>query len=359
MESLANVAQSLAAPGKGILASDESTGTVGKRLEKVGLENTEEVRRAYREILYSSDIGHSVSGAILFKETLFQSTSDGVPFVDMLKKQKVLVGIKVDEGLVKLKDSEETETRGLDTLADRCGEYTKQGAVFAKWRGVLKIGDGMPSEAAIEKNAAQLAEYAAICQAKELVPIVEPEVLIDGSHGIAKFCDVHERVLSTCVSHMWKQGVCLEGCLLKPQMMINGTEFEGPRASKGEVAECTLRVMRRCIPPALPGIMFLSGGQTESEATVNLNEINRVARLGGGAPWSLSFSFGRALQASVLKIWSNDQSRVEDAKSMASALAYVNGLASRGHYAGSHPSITSQESLHETHRGWRTDVRSN
>lgn len=361
-------AQQLAAPGKGLLASDESTGTIGKRLEKALGDgaNTVENRRAYRELFYTAPIGEAgISGAIMFKETLFQAAADGTPFTQCLLRQGVLPGIKVDEGLVPLEGCpEETSTRGLDTLAAACKEYAAAGARFTKWRAALKVGGGagLPSERCIEVNAAQLAEQAAICQAAGLVPIVEPELLIDGDHDQAAFAAASERVISRCVAHLWQKNVLLEGCLLKPQMIIPGADYAGPRATPDEVAEQTLRVMRRVVPAAIPGIMFLSGGQTEEEATVNLNRINQLAREQGRAPWSLSFSFGRSLQASVLKLWSEDQSEgrqgsAEACRAMAAALARANGLAVEGRYAGPHPSITSsQGSLRESFRGWRTDL---
>ncbi|PSC75875.1 fructose-1,6-bisphosphate aldolase [Micractinium conductrix] len=362
MASLEETAAALAAPGKGLLASDESTGTIGKRLEKAGIENTAENRRAYRELFYTADIGTAgVSGAILFRETLFQSAADGTSFVDCLLRQGVLPGIKVDEGLVPLEGCPgETSTRGLDTLAAACAEYKAAGARFTKWRSALAVNPaaGLPSDRAVEINAEQLAQQAAVIQAAGLVPIVEPELLIDGSHDAAAFAAASERVISRCVAQLWQKNVLLEGVLLKPQMIIPGADHPGPKPAPEEVAEATLRTMRRCVPAALPGIMFLSGGQTEEEATVNLNAINQLAQQQGRAPWSLSFSFGRSLQASVLRLWSEGrEGNAGECRQMAAALAAANSAAVLGRYVGPHPSITSQQgSLRENFRGWCTDV---
>lgn len=357
---LEEIASQLAAPGKGLLASDESTGTIGKRLEKAGFENSEETRRSYRELFYTAPIGDAgISGAILFKETLRQSAGDGTPFTQCLLRQGVLPGIKVDEGLVPLEGRPgETSTRGLEGLEAACRQYAADGARFAKWRAALKVGAGRPSERAIELNAQQLAEYAAVCQACGMVPIVEPELLIDGDHDTAAFAHASARAISRCVAHLWQKGVVLEATLLKPQMILPGADYSGPRPSPDDVAHETLRVMRRCVPPALPGIMFLSGGQTEEEATVNLNRINQLAQQQGRAPWALSFSFGRSLQASVLKLWSEDPSgNRQRCRDMAAALAQANSQAVLGRFEGPHPSVTSQQgSLRESFRGWRTDV---
>eukprot|EP01026_Neomeris_dumetosa_P034765 TRINITY_DN27864_c0_g1_i10.p1 TRINITY_DN27864_c0_g1~~TRINITY_DN27864_c0_g1_i10.p1 ORF type:complete len:349 (-),score=29.70 TRINITY_DN27864_c0_g1_i10:72-1118(-) len=332
MSELEGIAQQLCVRGKGLLASDESTGTIGKRFLKAGIDNTEENRRSYRELFYTSQgIGEYLSGAIMFKETLTQTASDGTSFIDCLKKENILPGIKVDEGLTPLVGSKsETITRGLDSLATECVTYVNQGAKFAKWRAALKVGQHLPTERAIEINCHQLAMYAAICQNRGLVPIVEPEILIDGDHDITKFAQVSEQVLTTCITHLWKQNVVLEACLLKPQMIIAGADHPGGKNEPHEIAQQTIRVMKRCIPAALPGIMFLSGGQTEEEATINLNTINQLAEEDGKCPWSLSFSFGRALQASVLNIWSADQSATDAARKMALELARANGMAQVG-----------------------------
>ncbi|GLC46522.1 hypothetical protein PLESTF_000956500 [Pleodorina starrii] len=356
---LASVAAKLAAPGKGLLASDESTGTIGKRLEKAGLPNTEDIRRSYRELYYTTPgMGQYISGVIMFKETLYQSTAAGRRFVDVLAEEGILAGIKVDEGLAPLPGGGdgETYTKGLEGLEAACHEYVAAGAKFAKWRATLKVTDVLPSDAAVERNADDLARYAKICQDCGLVPVVEPEILIDGSHSQARFGAVTERVLGATVAALWRHGVQLEGCLLKPQMVIPGAEAEGERAAPEQVARHTVEALRRVVPPAIPGIMFLSGGQTEEEATLNLDAINRTARELGRCPWALSFSFGRALQASVLKLWSSDQTRVAEAQQLALALARANSEAALGAYAqggqGGHPSTLSVDSLRENFRGW-------
>ena len=346
---LISIAQALSAPGRGILASDESPSTLGKRLEKAGVENTEENRRKYRELFYTAPIGNAISGAILFPEALLQSASDGVPFVKCLNDRGVLPGVKVDEGLRPLESfPAETDTKGLQGLEERCRGYRKQGARFAKWRAALNVP---PSEAAIEINAAQLAEYAAICHATGLVPIVEPELLIDGNHDADAAEQATVAAVSACITHLLRRNVALEAVLIKPQMVIPGIEWSGPRPQPEEVAERTLRALRRCVPPAIPGIMFLSGGQSEAEATRNLNEINKKK---GNSPWALSFSFGRALQASVLKLWTQEKADIEACREMAAALANANGQATLGTFDGLHPSVTSPgESLQESFRGWR------
>ncbi|KXZ43103.1 hypothetical protein GPECTOR_102g56 [Gonium pectorale] len=299
MADLATVAAALSAPGKGLLASDESTGTIGKRLEKAGLPNTEDIRRAYRELYYTTPgMGQYISGVIMFKETLLQSTADGRRFVDVLAEQGILAGIKVDEGLAPLPDGGdgETYTRGLEGLEAACREYVAAGAKFAKWRATIKVSDVLPTDLAVERNADDLARYAKICQECGLVPVVEPEILIDGAHSQERFGAVTERVVGATVAALWRHGVALEGCLLKPQMVIPGAEAEGGPLPPGQVARATVAALRRVVPPAIPGIMFLSGGQSEEEATANLNAINLEAQAAGRCPWALSFSFGRALQ---------------------------------------------------------------
>ncbi|PNW86605.1 hypothetical protein CHLRE_02g093450v5 [Chlamydomonas reinhardtii] len=355
---LAQIAAQLAAPGKGLLASDESTGTIGKRLEKAGLPNTEDIRRSYRELYYTTPgMGQYISGVIMFKETLYQSTKAGRPFVEVLAEQGILAGIKVDEGLEPLAGAAdgETHTKGLEGLEANCREYARAGAKFAKWRATLKVTDTLPSALAVERNADELAQYARICQNCGLVPVVEPEILIDGNHSQERFGQVTEQVIGATVAALWRHGVELEGCLLKPQMVIPGADAEGGKVSAADVARCTVAALRRVVPPAIPGIMFLSGGQTEEEATINLDAVNREAQAVGRCPWVLSFSFGRALQASVLKLWSSDQTRVAEAQQLALALARVNSEAALGNYnasSGSHPSTLGTATLHETFRGW-------
>lgn len=357
LAALSSTCQLLAAPGKGLLAADESTGTVGKRFEKVGMENTEENRRAYRELFCTANVGDYISGAILYKETLSQRASDGRPFVECLSNQGVMPGIKVDEGLVPMDGSEagETHTRGLDTLVENCRGYVAAGARFAKWRAALKVGAGLPSENAMQTNAEQLADYAKICQACGLVPIVEPELLIDGDHSMQRFADASMATLDQVFKALSQRDVALEACLLKPQMVLPGTTYAGGRPTPEEIADATLAVLRRCVPGSVPGIMFLSGGQSEEEATVNLNALN--LRAGADKPWALSFSFGRALQASVLRLWADDSSNAPRAQRMAEALAAANSAASRGKYSGPHPSVLKSDgSLHETFRGWSGQV---
>lgn len=352
LEELIAVAKSVTATGKGILASDESPSTLGKRLEKFGVFNTEENRRQYRELFYTAPgIGEAYSGAILFPEALLQSSSDGKSFVDCLNAAGVHPGVKVDQGLKPLREEYpgETETKGLDGLLDRCKLYREQGARFAKWRAALKVP---PSEHALEINAVQLAEYAQICHQAGLVPLVEPELVIDGDHD----ADAAERAtidtISACITHLRRLNVPLEAVLLKPQMVIPGIDNKtGPRPAPEEVAERTLRALRQCVPPEIPGIMFLSGGQSEVEATRNLNELNKQGKVD---PWALSFSFGRALQASVLHLWAVEKKSVDECRAMAAKLAKVNGQAVLAEYQeGTHPSVLAVEgSLQETFRGW-------
>lgn len=363
--SLSDIAQYLSQPSKGILASDESTGTIGKRLTSAGIDNTPQERAAYRQLFYAADIGHSISGAILFEETLYQSDSKtNTPFTTHLLNQGVLPGVKVDKGLIPLPSSTgntdstsgETRTKGLDTLDASCKEYIKAGARFAKWRAALKVP---PSALALDINASELALYAAICQANNLVPLVEPELLIDGPHTLDKAQIATAQTLQATIAALWRQpGISLDGLLLKPQMVVPGGDCPNPnKPSPNTIAIYTVDVMRQVVPPAIPGIMFLSGGQTEEESTLNLNAINTCAMSSSSSkPWSLSFSFGRALQASVLKIWSEERDE-EKAKKMAEELARVNGLATTGSYSGPHPSILSggRGSLRENFRGWRTD----
>lgn len=386
-------AKALCAPGKGILASDESPSTIGRRLEKHGIENTADNRRKYRQLFYTSPtLNTGISGAILFPEALLQCADDGISFVQHLNNKGILPGVKVDEGLRPLLNGndQETDTKGLETLRDRCVQYAQQGALFAKWRAALRVGgDGSecPSQAALEINAVQLAHYAKICQEVGLVPIVEPEILIDGDHDADATERATVRALNECIDQLRKHDILLEGCLLKPQMVIPGIDWKGgSRPSSEEIAIRTLRALEASVPRTIPGIMFLSGGQSEQEATINLNAINRAAAAAAHGqegdsryPWALSFSFGRALQASVLKLWSeflqqqqqqqqrahNEEEESEhrwaDAicrcREMAGALGAVNGKATLGEYDAQrdgHPSLSSPgESLQETFRGWR------
>merc|ERR1712235_46129 len=302
---LASIAQRIVAPGKGILAADESTGTMGKRLQNINVENTEENRRTFRDLLFSVDnsVSNHIGGVIFFHETLYQKSNSGVLFPELIKSKGIVVGIKVDKGTAGLNGSmNEGTTQGLDGLSDRCAQYKKDGCDFAKWRCVLKIQDNgrTPSPQAIMENANVLARYASICQMNGIVPIVEPEILIDGDHSIQVSQEVTERVLTAVYKALSDHNVFLEGTLLKPNMVTPGASCK-TKASPQEIALATVTALRRTVPPAMPGVVFLSGGQTEIEATSNLNEMNKLPQ--ELRPWKLSFSYGRALQASVLKSW--------------------------------------------------------
>jgi len=336
---LIETAKAIAAPGKGILASDESTPTIGKRFEDIGVENTEDTRRGYRELLFSSPgLNKHISGAILYEETLYQSNSDGKRFVDVLTEQGIVPGIKVDSGLRCIPGSDnEQYCTGLDNLPERCREYYKAGARFAKWRAVLSISkDGKPTDVAIQHAAFGLAAYAAIAQSEGLAPFVEPEILMDGDHDIVLSQRVHEEVWAEVYRQLEVHGVLLEGTLLKPSMITPGKQ--GPSVTPAEIAQTTIEGLRRRVPAAVPGIMFLSGGQSEEEATVQLNMMNQVPQ----RPWSVSFSYGRALQASVLQAWQGKEENREAAQKMLLALAQANGDANLGRYDAfkDHPSKT-------------------
>lgn len=330
-EELHKIASAIVAPGKGILAADESVSTAGKRLKDIGVENTEENRRRYRQLLFSCDnaLADNISGVILFHETVYQKTDDGTTFPELLKSKGIIPGIKVDKGVVPLFGSEdECTTQGLDDLAEKCAQYKRDGCHFAKWRCVLKIGKNTPSYQAIQENATVLARYASICQANRLVPIVEPEVLPDGTHDLERAQKVTETVLAAVYKALNDHHVYLEGTLLKPNMVTPGMQ-NPTRCSAFEIAQATVTALNRTVPAAVVGITFLSGGQTEEEATVNLDAINKyVAR----KPWPLTFSFGRALQASVLKAWGGKNECVEAAQDELLKRARANGEASLGKY---------------------------
>ncbi|XP_046680892.1 fructose-bisphosphate aldolase-like [Homalodisca vitripennis] len=297
------IADAIVAHGKGILAADESTATMGRRLLDIGVENSEEMRRQYRQLLFSTEnLGNSISGVILFHETLFQKAdAEETLLVDLLRQRKIIPGIKVDKGVVPLYGTEdECTTQGLDDLGPRCEQYKKLGCHFAKWRCVLKIGPHTPSQLAIQENANVLARYASICQAYRIVPMVEPEVLPDGSHNIMECQKVTEKVLAAVFKALNDHHVFLEGTILKVNMVTPGQACKMLRALPEEIGEATLLTMQRTVPVSVAGIMFLSGGQSEEEATVNLNAINQS---NGFKPWPLTFSYGRALQASVLQAW--------------------------------------------------------
>ncbi|KAG5189118.1 fructose-bisphosphate aldolase class-I-domain-containing protein [Tribonema minus] len=361
------IAQQLTAPGKGVLAADESVSTIGKRLVKAGLQNDFETRRGYREVLLSHpDLGQYLAGAILHEETLDQVHSDGRTFVQVLSDKGVLVGVKTDRGLQPLIQSPtETQTLGMGDLLERSRRYRAKGARFAKWRAVLRLdaAAGTPTDAALALNAAQLAQYAALSQASAagLVPIVEPELLIEGTHSAAEFAACTEVILGEVYAALAKAQVHLEGTLLKPQMAMAGIGAPS-KHTREELVALTLAALRRRVPPAVPGVVFLSGGQSEEEATGNLNAIARAAGVGvAGAegealrrrhPWSLSFSFGRSLQASVLQVWSSGGGAAA-AIDIAGALAKANAQAQQGAYEGPHPSLTGAASLHDPNRGWQ------
>src|SRR5438045_4938352 len=328
-ENLESIARKLVAPGKGILAADESSGTIEKRLKSINVPSTEENRRAYREILFTTaGAGEFISGVILFDETIRQKTRDGRTFVEALERQGIIPGIKVDKGAKPMADFlGEKVTEGLDGLRERLAEYRKLGARFAKWRAVIAIGEKIPTPTCIEANAEALARYAALCQEGDLVPIVEPEVLMDGTHTIERYFEVTERTLRSVFNALAEHRVVLEGMLLKPNMVLSGKECP-QQASVQEVAEATVRCLKRVVPAAVPGIVFLSGGQTDQQATEHLNEMNRIGHL----PWQLSSSYGRALQAPVLKAWKGDPAKVGDAQKAFHHRALCNSKARFGKY---------------------------
>ncbi|XP_061340214.1 fructose-bisphosphate aldolase 6, cytosolic [Gastrolobium bilobum] len=329
-ELIANAAY-IGTPGKGILAADESTGTIGKRLSSINVENVETNRRALRELLFTCPGAFEcLSGVILFEETLYQKTAAGKPFVELMKEGGVLPGIKVDKGTVELAGTNgETTTQGLDGLGQRCQKYYEAGARFAKWRAVLKIGPSEPSELAIHENAYGLARYAVICQENGLVPIVEPEILVDGPHDINKCAEVTERVLAACYKALNDHHVLLEGTLLKPNMVTPGSE--SPKVAPEVIAEYTVRALQRTVPAAVPAVVFLSGGQSEEQATLNLNAMNKFK---GKKPWSLSFSFGRALQQSTLKTWAGKDENIKKAQDAFITRCKANSQATLGTYKG-------------------------
>ncbi|XP_074160645.1 fructose-bisphosphate aldolase A isoform X4 [Sminthopsis crassicaudata] len=310
---LCDIAHRIVAPGKGILAADESTGSIAKRLQSIGTENTEENRRLYRQLLLTADdrVNTCIGGVILFHETLYQKADDGRPFPKVIKAKGGIVGIKVDKGVVPLAGTNgETTTQGLDGLSERCAQYKKDGADFAKWRCVLKIGHNTPSPLAIMENANVLARYASICQQNGIVPIVEPEILPDGDHDL-KCCQyVTEKVLAAVYKALSDHHVYLEGTLLKPNMVTAGHACT-QKYSHEEIAMATVTALRRTVPPAVTGITFLSGGQSEEDASINLNAINTCPL---HKPWALTFSYGRALQASALKTWGGKKENVKAAQ---------------------------------------------
>jgi fructose-bisphosphate aldolase class I len=328
-DELVHTAQALVAPGKGILAADESSPTMSKRLAGIGLESTEPRRREYREILFTTPaLGDHVSGVILFDETIRQSASDGTPFPEVLRRHGVIPGIKVDAGTKPLAGfSDEVVTEGLDGLRTRFAEYVELGARFAKWRAVIKVGHYRPTPGCIEANAHALARYAALAQEAGLVPVVEPEVLMDGAHTLERCAEVTEAVVREVYTQLARQRVRLEATLLKPNMVLPGVDCP-IQADDEAIADATLTVMRRVVPAAVPGLVFLSGGQTDQQATSRLNAMN----VRGPAPWQLSFSYGRALQGPVLRAWLGEASHREAAQAALQHRARMNGLARSGAY---------------------------
>jgi fructose-bisphosphate aldolase class I len=328
IEHLEDIAQAMVAPGKGIIAIDESTTTIKKRFDSVGIECTEDNRRAYREMLLTTpNLGQYISGAILYDETLRQSTKAGVPFTKVMADAGILPGIKVDKGPVPLAGFPgDSVTEGLDGLRPRLQEYAKLGAKFAKWRAVIAISDDNPSGTCIEANSHALARYAALCQESGIVPMVEPEVLMDGEHDIEVCYEVTEAALRSLFSALYEHNVLIEGTILKPSMVISGKDCD-EQAGIEEVASETLRCLKATVPALLPGIVFLSGGQSDELATAHLNAMNTLA----GRPWPLSFSYGRAMQQAALKLWAKDMGgNLAKAQETVFARARDNGLAALG-----------------------------
>ena len=330
IDQLAAIAQAMVAPGKGIIAIDESTATIKKRFDSVGIDCTEENRRAYREMLLTTPkLGEHISGAILYDETLRQKTKSGVPFTKVMMDNGILPGIKVDMGAKPLAGFPgELVTEGLDGLRERLKEYAQLGAKFAKWRAVITIGEDAPSGTCIEANCHALARYAALCQEAGIVPMVEPEVLMDGEHDIDTCYEITEVTLRSLFGALYEHNVMLEGTILKASMVVSGKDAP-EQASVEEVAEMTLRCLKSSVPATLPGIVFLSGGQSDEDATAHLDAMNRL----GPKPWPLSFSYGRAMQSAALKLWSKDLAgNVGVAQETVFARARDNGLAALGQW---------------------------
>jgi fructose-bisphosphate aldolase class I len=327
---LNRVANAMVAPGRGILAADESSGTIKMRFEAIGVDSTEDSRRDYRELLFRSKEAMSkyISGVILYDETIWQKAKDGTPLVKLIEQAGAIPGIKVDEGTQPLPFCPgELITVGLDKLAERLKKYYEQGARFAKWRAVIDIGPGIPSYTAIHTNAHALARYGALCQVAQIVPIVEPEVLMDGDHDIDRCYEVTEFVLKETFQQLYYQKVALEGIVLKPNMVVPGKK-SAKKVSVTEVAEKTVKLLENCVPAAVPGIAFLSGGQSDEEATAHLDAMNKI----GGLPWKLTFSYGRALQAAPQKAWAGKTENVAAAQRAFTHRAAMNGLASKGEW---------------------------
>jgi fructose-bisphosphate aldolase class I len=352
-QDLESVALTLVADGKGILAADETVPTLTRRFDTLGIKSTEQSRRNYREMLFTSPgASEFISGVIMYDETIRQKSSRGMPLAEALAVQGVVPGIKVDTGAKALAGCpDETVTEGLDGLRDRLSEYRSMGARFAKWRAVIRITDSLPTSACVSANAHALARYAALCQEQELVPIVEPEVLMDGSHTIERCEEVTGPVLDAVFNALFDQGVTLEGMLLKPNMVVAGKACTR-QGSVEEVAAATLRCLRRHVPAAVPGIVFLSGGQNARLATVHLNTINRLP---GATPWKISFSYGRALQDPALEAWHGRDENLAAGQSALYRRASCNGAASLGKYTDEMEleSVSADDPPHR--RDWRDD----
>lgn len=331
LQALNEVAEKMVAPGRGILAADESTGTIKKRFDAIGVENTEQNRRDYRELMFrAADAMAHVSGVILYDETIWQDAADGTPLVKVIEQAGALPGIKVDKGACPMAGFPgETITEGLDGLGDRLAKYYERGARFAKWRAVVDIADGIPTQGAIKANAHALARYAALCQANQIVPIVEPEILMDGAHDIDRCDQVTRAVLQAVFAELDEQRVALEGIVLKPNMIVCGKGCS-KGASVEEVAIRTIAALKATVPAAVPGIAYLSGGQSDEQATAHLDAMNRI----GGFPWKMTFSYGRALQAAPQKAWAGKPENVRAAQAAFAHRARMNGLASLGQWEG-------------------------
>ena len=331
-QKLIDTARAMVADDKGLLAMDESNPTCNKRFAKLGIPQTEQARRAYRELIVTTPgLGESISGAILYDETIRQQKSDGTPFAEAITDAGIIPGIKVDTGAKDLAGHPgEKITEGLDGLRDRLAEYSRMGARFAKWRAVIAIGEGIPSRASIEANANALARYAALCQEAGLVPVVEPEVLMDGEHTLDRCCKVTEEVLRTVFSQLYQQGVMLEGVILKPNMVLPGSTCP-KQDSVDDVADATVRCLLRSVPAAVPGIAFLSGGQSAELASARLNAMN--VRFKSRMPWALAFSFARAIQQPALEIWRGQEANVSAAQRALHHRARCNWAARRGEYS--------------------------
>jgi fructose-bisphosphate aldolase class I len=327
---LNRIAQAMVATGRGILAADESSGTIKKRFDAIGVDSNSDSRRDYREMLFRSKEAMSkyISGVILYDETVWQEAKDGTPLVKLIEQAGAIPGIKVDEGTQALPNCPgELITVGLDKLAERLKKYYERGARFAKWRAVIEIGSHIPSYTAIRTNAHALARYAALCQVAQIVPIVEPEVLMDGDHDIDRCYEVTEFVLKETFQELYYQRIAPEGMILKPNMVVSGKK-SAKQAGIDEVAEKTVRLLKNCVPSAVPGIAFLSGGQSDEEATAHLDAMNRI----GGLPWKLTFSYGRALQSAPQKAWSGKGENVAAGQQAFTHRARMNSLASQGEW---------------------------